>query len=139
MLGERGGGFVAMWQGLKSPDVIVGSSLAKGFGALDGDARRKRPHRSAFPRSKARSASIAARRLSQSCMLPIACWPSIAQIVIACRQHLVQLMRRFQEGLYSIGLVADGGLFPVQTLRPAGLPAEDLYQRFASRWHPARF
>ena len=41
----------------------------------------------------------------------------------------MQLMRRFQEGLYSIGLVADGGLFPVQTLRPAGLPAEDLYQR----------
>ena len=127
VLGERGGGSLR-WQGLKSPDVIVGSSLAKGFGApmamLAGNAR-------------------IVRRFEEQSRVRVHCSaPSVAVLHAAdralavnrtygdrLRQHLVQLMRRFQEGLYSIGLVADGGLFPVQTLRPAGLPAEDLYQR----------
>jgi 8-amino-7-oxononanoate synthase len=38
-------------------------------------------------------------------------------------------VRRFQTGLHAIGLAADGGLFPVQTLRPAGVAAEVLSER----------
>jgi 8-amino-7-oxononanoate synthase len=45
------------------------------------------------------------------------------------RRHLAQLVRRFRAGLHAIGLAADGGLFPVQTLQPAGIAAEVLRQR----------
>jgi 8-amino-7-oxononanoate synthase len=45
------------------------------------------------------------------------------------RRHLAQLVRRFHARLNAIGLAADGGLFPVQTLQPAGIAAEVLYQR----------
>jgi 8-amino-7-oxononanoate synthase len=45
------------------------------------------------------------------------------------RGRLAQLVRRFREGLHTLGLAADGGLFPVQTLKPAGIAAEILYRR----------
>ena len=45
------------------------------------------------------------------------------------RQRLVQLVRHFRTRLQALGLAAEGGLFPVQMLRAAGIAAETLHAR----------
>jgi 8-amino-7-oxononanoate synthase len=124
----RGGGGSLRWQGIKSPDVIVGSSLAKGFGVpmamLAGSA-------SLIRRFEARSETRA------HCSPPSLASLHAAEHALAVnrtdgdrlRRYLAQLVRRFRAGLHAIGLAADGGLFPVQTLRPAGIMADVLYER----------
>jgi 8-amino-7-oxononanoate synthase len=124
----RGGGGSLRWQGIKSPDVIVGSSLAKGFGA---------------PMAMLAGSAGLIRRFEAQSETHVHCSPpSIAHLHAAehalavnrtdgdrLRRYLAQLVRRFRAGLRAIGLAADGGLFPVQTLRPAGVAAEVLYER----------
>jgi 8-amino-7-oxononanoate synthase len=127
LLGTQGGGSLRR-HGIRSPNVIVGSSLAKGFGApmamLAGDAD-------------------VIRRFEEQSQTRIHCSPPSIAVLHATdhalsvnrvhgdhlRHRLVRLIQRFQAGLASIGLAADGGLFPVQTLRPAGFAAESLHQR----------
>ena len=127
VLGKQGGGSLR-WQGVKSPDVIVGSSLAKGFGA---------------PMAMLAGSSSLVQRFEAESDTRVHCSPpSIAALRAAeqalavnrshgdrLRRYLAQLVRRFQAGLHAIGLAADGGLFPVQTLRPAGIAAEVLRAR----------
>jgi 8-amino-7-oxononanoate synthase len=112
----RGGAGTPAWYGIQGPGLVVGSSLAKGFGAplavIAGDARLI-----------ARFEDLSATRVHTS---P----PSLAAISAAeqalalnektgdlLRARLVKLVRRFREKLRQIGLSALGGLFPVQTLR----------------------
>ncbi|WP_454624712.1 aminotransferase class I/II-fold pyridoxal phosphate-dependent enzyme [Bradyrhizobium cenepequi] len=127
VLGKQGGGSLR-WQGVKSPNVIVGSSLAKGFGA---------------PMAMLAGSAGLIRRFEAESDTRVHCSPpSIAALHAAeqalcinrghgdrLRRYLVQLVHRFQAGLQAIGLSADGGLFPVQTLRPAGIAAEVLRER----------
>jgi 8-amino-7-oxononanoate synthase len=124
----RGGGGSLRWQGIKSPDVIMGSSLAKGFGA---------------PMAMLAGSASLIRRFEAQSETRVHCSPpSVANLHAAehalavnrtdgdgLRQYLAQLVRRFRAGLRGIGLAADGGLFPVQTLRPAGVAADVLYER----------
>jgi len=127
VLGKQGGGSLR-WQGVKSPDVIVGSSLAKGFGA---------------PMAMLAGSSNLVQHFEAESDTRVHCSPpSIAALHAAeqalafnrrhgdrLRRYLAQLVRRFQTGLHAIGLATDGGLFPVQTLRPAGIAAEVLRAR----------
>ncbi len=112
----RGGAGTPAWYGVQGPGLIVGSSLAKGFGAplavIAGDARLI-----------ARFEDLSATRVHSS---P----PSLAAISAAeqalalnekrgnlLRARLMKIVRFFREKLHQIGLSALGGLFPVQTLR----------------------
>lgn len=127
VLGKQGGGSLR-WQGIKSPDVIVGSSLAKAFGS---------------PMAMLAGSASLIRLFEEQSATRVHCSPpSLAALHAAehalttnnalggrLRRHLAQLVHRFHAGLHAIGLAADGGLFPVQTLRPAGIAADVLYQR----------
>jgi 8-amino-7-oxononanoate synthase len=127
LIGTQGGGSLR-WHGIRSPNVIVGSSLAKGFGApiamLAGNAdiiRQFEEH--SQTRVHCSPPSIAALHAADRAL-------SVNRVHgDRLRHRLVRLLQRFQAGLASIGLAADGGLFPVQTLRPCGLAAESLHQR----------
>lgn len=113
----RGGGGSQRWHGLDSPQVIAGSSLAKGFGvpiavlcASERVIRRferyseTRVHSS--PPSRAH-VHAAARALAVNHVQGD-----------RRRLYLSQLVARFGAGLRRIGLAVEGGLFPVQTLIP---------------------
>ncbi|MBR1149667.1 aminotransferase class I/II-fold pyridoxal phosphate-dependent enzyme [Bradyrhizobium sp. JYMT SZCCT0428] len=131
VLGEQGGGSLR-WQSVRSPDVIVGSSLAKGFGA---------------PMAMLAGSAGLIRRFEAESDTRVHCSPpSIATLRAAeqaldvnrshgerLRRYLALLVCRFQAGLRAIGLVADGGPFPVQTLQPAGIAAEVLRARLLRR------
>jgi 8-amino-7-oxononanoate synthase len=127
LLGSQGGGLLRA-QGIKSPDVIVGSSLAKGFGSpmamLAGNAGLiRRFEEQSATRVHCSPPSLAALHAAEHALV------TNSVVGSRLRQHLAQLVRRFHERLHAIGLWADGGLFPVQTLRPAGPAAEILYRR----------
>ncbi|WP_417912189.1 aminotransferase class I/II-fold pyridoxal phosphate-dependent enzyme [Candidatus Electronema sp. TJ] len=111
-----GGGGAAAWHGLRGPRLIVAASLAKGFGAplavLAGSrdliARYKakglcRVHCSA-PSAAAVAAANHALQLNQQ-------WGA------RLRQRLAARVRQFRSLLAEFGFSAQGGLFPVQTLR----------------------
>lgn len=123
----RGGGGTLAWHGLQAPELIVGSSLAKGFGAplavLAGS-------RSMIARFEHDSAT------RMHCSPPSAALVRAAEHALAVnetwgdrlRWHLAQRVRRFRERLRQIGLAASGDLFPVQTLRPvAAIDASGLH------------
>ena len=111
----RGGAGTPAWYGVQGPGLIVGSSLAKGFGAplavIAGDARLI-----------ARFEDLSATRVHGS--PPSLAAVSAAEQALALnekrgdllRARLVKIVRRFREKLHQIGLSALGGLFPVQTL-----------------------
>lgn len=123
-----GGGGSLRWYGLKSPNVIVISSLAKAFGAplavLAGSNKRvqqfnrysqTRIHCSP-PSNVAVTAAIAAlnRNISEGDTL---------------RARLIYLIRYLKKSLYSIGVKTINSLFPVQTLQPLPLlSAQNLHQ-----------
>jgi len=117
--GEGGGGSLRN-QNISGPDVMVISSLAKGFGAplaaLSGSSHMVRKFE-AMSETRAHcsppsSADIQAARRALTL--------NAAQGG-ARREQLARRVQRFRRGLRSAGFSADGGLFPVQTLR---LPAE---------------
>jgi 8-amino-7-oxononanoate synthase len=124
----QGGGGSLRWQGIRSPDVIVGSSLAKGFGV---------------PMAMLAGSASLIRRFEAGSETRVHCSPpSLASLHAAehalainrtdgdrLRQTLALLVRRFRAGLRAIGLAADGGSFPVQTLKPASVAADVLYER----------
>ena len=128
----RGGAGTPAWHGVEGPELIMGSSLAKGFGA---------PLAVIASNAKliAKFEDLSATRVHSS---P----PSLAVISAArralavnemrgdrLRSHLAKLVRHFREGLRQIGLSALGGLFPVQTLRAIpGIDPQRLYRRLLS-------
>lgn len=124
----RGGGGSMRWQGIASPHVIVGSSLAKGFGT---------------PMALLAGSASIIRRFEEHSETRIHCSPpSLAALHAAehalavnrahgdrLRQRLAQLVRQFRAGLRALGLGAEGRLFPVQVLRAADVAAETLHER----------
>ena len=128
----RGGAGTPAWNGVEGPEVIIGSSLAKGFGAplavLAGNAKLM-----------AKFEELSATRVHSS--PPSLADISAAQRALAAnetrgdslRSHLAKLVRHFRESLGQIGLSASGGLFPVQTLKAIpGVDPEPLYRRLLS-------
>ncbi len=125
----RGGAGTPAWSGARGPELILGSSLAKGFGAplavLAGAAG-----------VIAKFEDLSATRVHSS---P----PSLAAIGAAqralainsrlgdrIRDRLASLVRRFREGLRRLGYGAWGGLFPFQTLSGVrGVDPASLHRR----------
>ena len=114
--GSGGAGSPA-WYGIKGRELIVASSLAKGFGAplaaIAGSAQ-----------AISKFEELSSTRVHSS---P----PSLAAIAAGeraliintgqgdnLRSRLWKLVRRFRDHLRQAGLSAFGGLFPVQTLKP---------------------
>ncbi len=125
----RGGGGSLRWSKVSGPDVILGSSLAKGFGV---------------PVAVLAGSEAMVRRFETSSATRVHCSPpSIAAISAAdhalevnrdrgdsLRLHLWRLVRRFRQRLADAGLSAAGRFFPVQTLRPVpGLDSTSLHVR----------
>jgi 8-amino-7-oxononanoate synthase len=128
----RGGAGTPAWHGVEGPELIIGSSLAKGFGAplavLAGNARLI-----------AKFEELSGTRVHSS--PPSLAVVSAAQRALAInekqgdylRSHLAELVRHFRASLGHIGLLAAGGLFPVQTLRAIpGIDPASLYRRLLS-------
>jgi 8-amino-7-oxononanoate synthase len=128
----RGGAGTPAWHGVEGPEVIIGSSLAKGFGAplavLAGNIELI-----------TKFEELSGTRVHSSA-------PSLAVINAArralaineergdsLRSRLAKLVRCFRESLRQIGLLAIGGLFPVQTLKAIpGIDPERLHRRLLS-------
>ncbi len=121
----HGGGGSLHWLGIGGREILVISSMAKGFGvplaALTGSAETMRRFEE---RSETRI----------HCSPPSAATIRAAQHALAVnrrsgellRRRLWQLVRLFCAHLGAEGLTADGGNFPVQTLVPA--------HRFEAGW-----
>jgi 8-amino-7-oxononanoate synthase len=125
----RGGAGTPAWHGVKGPELIIGSSLAKAFGSplavLAGNARLiTRFEEMSRTRVHSSSPSLAVISAAQRAL-------AINQKQGDClRSHLARLVRHFRESLRQIGLLACGGLFPVQTLRAIpGIDPEPLYRQ----------
>lgn len=114
LLGRDGGGSLPL-HGLAGPHIVVGASLAKGFGAplavlAGGDAlvRRFEAHsltrtHSSPPCAAALAAAWRALRLNRECG-------------DALRRCLRRRVAQLRAGLAAIGLASLGGAFPVQTV-----------------------
>lgn len=127
-----GGAGTPAWHRVEGPELILGSSLAKGFGAplavLAGNAEMI-----------AKFEALSATRVH--CSPPSLAAISAAQRALAVneeqgdglRSRLAKLVRHFRDGLLQIGLSALGGLFPVQTLKAIpGTDPERLYRQLLS-------
>jgi len=125
----RGGGGSLRRSNVGGPDVLVVSSLAKGFGA---------------PVAVLAGSEPMVRHFEANSQTRVHCSPPSTAVIHAAehalavnesfgdrlRLRLAQLVRYFRSKLEEIGLFATGGLFPVQTLVPGlGLDAKTLYDR----------
>lgn len=113
----RGGGGTPAWHGIQAPELIVGSSLAKGFGV---------------PLAVLAGSKFVISRFENTSATRMHCSPPSVALIHAAehalevnksvgerlRMRLAQLARQFRERLRQVGLAASGGLFPVQTLQP---------------------
>jgi 8-amino-7-oxononanoate synthase len=125
----RGGGGVARWQGLSSPNLVVVASLAKGLGVpvatVAGSgavirqylARSETRVHSSPPSNAHLNAAIAALRVNTS-------------RGDALRGHLATLVSQFRAGLGALEVPLTPGLFPVQSTGLAtGLSLEIIHRR----------
>jgi 8-amino-7-oxononanoate synthase len=123
----RGGGGTPAWHDIQAPELIVGSSLAKGFGV---------------PLAVLAGSQCVIARFENNSATRMHCSPPAVALIHAAAQalqvnasggerlrwRLAQLVRRFRERLRQVGFVASGGLFPVQTLHPiAAIDAAKLH------------
>ena len=142
VLGERsdaaapfghGGGASLRWRSVTSSDVIVGASLAKGFGVpvavvCGSDPVIGRFEEQSETRVHSSPASLATLHAAEHALAMNRRYGDRR------RHHLWQLVERFCAKLQRIGLRAQGGLFPVQSLNPVdGVPAELLHSRLLRR------
>lgn len=114
-----GGGGSLRWHGIDGADVIVVSSLAKGFGvplaALSAGAEiLSRFKRDSDTRVHCSPASNPALHAAAHALVVN------RQQGERRRQRLSRLVQRFRQGLTDYGLAATGGPFPVQTLASIG-------------------
>ena len=114
----RGGGGSLRWSHVHSPDVIVGSSLAKGFGV---------------PVAILAGSQKMVCRFEQASETRTHCSPPSNAVVHAAdhalsvnreqgdwlRVRLWHLVGRFKRGMANAGLSTHGGDFPVQTWEPS--------------------
>ena len=112
----RGGAGTPAWHGIEGPELIVASSLAKGFGAplavIAGNARLV-----------ADFESLSTTRVH--CSPPSLAVIAAAERALAVnvregdrrRSKLANLVQCFRRALRQAGLSSSGGLFPVQTLK----------------------
>lgn len=125
----RGGGGSLRRSDVSGPDVLVVSSLAKGFGV---------------PVAVLAGSEVMVRHFEARSQTRVHCSPPSAAVIHAAehalavneacgdnlRLRLAQLVRHFRSKLKQIALSGTGGLFPVQTLVPApGLDVKTLYDR----------
>jgi 8-amino-7-oxononanoate synthase len=113
----RGGGGSLRWSNVGGPDVLVVSSLAKGFGV---------------PVTVLAGSQVMVRHFEVSSQTRVHCSPPSTTLIHAAehaltvnenfgdrlRLRLAQLVLYFRNKLKEIRLSATGGLFPVQTLGP---------------------
>lgn len=124
VLGPRGGGSLPL---LGADRVVVGASLAKGFGV---------------PVAMLAGDPALVRRYEERSETRVHCSPPSAAVVhalahaldvndrsgAALRARLGQIVRSFRSGVSSLGFRPAGGLFPVQTIAN-GAEAVGLYRR----------
>jgi 8-amino-7-oxononanoate synthase len=114
----RGGGGSLAYHGLASRRAIVGSSLAKGFGVpvavlAAGHALVRQFVQHSETAVHSSPPSLATLRAAEHALaVNRACGDAL-------RARLAQHVRRFRDGLRRLGIPVSGGLFPVQTIRPA--------------------
>lgn len=128
-----GGGGSLRWSGIDAPDVLVASSLAKGFGV---------------PVAALCGSRLQIRRFEARSQTRVHCSPPSAAVIRAAERALaingergdalrLELARRVayvRRGLARAGLACDGGRFPVQTLRTVrGAAAVALHGRLLER------
>ncbi len=112
----RGGGGMLRWSGNFGPDLLVGSSLAKGFGVpvaiLAGSHKLiKRFKTASDTRVHGSPPSAAVIQAARHAL-------NVNQAQGDLLRHkLAQRVAQFRKGLGSIGWASSGGWFPVQTLR----------------------
>lgn len=132
ILGPAGGGSLRRWQ-LGGPHLVVGASLAKGFGVplavLAGSRALVRHFEAASEtRMHASPPSVAAIQAAARALV------LNRQHGDALRERLFGLLARWRAGLVEAGLVASGGGFPVQSLPPvADVGARTLHARLLAR------
>jgi 8-amino-7-oxononanoate synthase len=122
-----GGGGTPAWHGIQAPELIVGSSLAKGLGV---------------PLAVLAGSKAVITQFEKNSATRMHCSPPSVALIHAAEQaltinesggerlrwRLAQLVRRFRERLRQVGFAASGGLFPVQTLQPvAAIDASRLH------------
>lgn len=127
-----GGGGVMRFHNISGPDVLVVSSLAKGFGvpmaALSGSREEVRRFEAKSDTRMHCSPPSMAVLHAAAHALEVNC-----QEGDALRLRLARLVRRFRRRLKEMGLSAIGGLFPVQTIAPTpGLDSMAVYERLLS-------
>jgi 8-amino-7-oxononanoate synthase len=125
----QGGGGLLPWSGMGGPDVLVGSSLAKGFGV---------------PVAVLAGSETMIGRFKAKSETRVHCSPPSLAVIhaadralavnrrcgAALRLRLTQRVGYFRWRLSALGLSATGGPFPVQTLAPIpGVDARALYER----------
>ncbi len=125
----RGGGGSLRYQNLTGPELLVISSLAKGFGAplavLSGSGEMIREFEA---RSETRvhcsPPSVAAIYAAEHALT------LNAEVGDVLRSQLAQRVRQFRRLLSAAGLSAEGGLFPVQTLKtPSTLDTRQVHRQ----------
>lgn len=112
-----GGGGTLRWSGVRGPDLLVVSSLAKGFGV---------------PVAVLSGSTVMVKKIEAASETRVHCSPPSMAVIHAAdhalainrdhgdalRLRLALRVRYFRDRLKEIGLSARGGLFPVQTLIP---------------------
>lgn len=125
----RGGGGSLRWSGIGGPDVLLVSSLAKGFGvpvAMIGGSGKEvaRFEAESETRVHASPPSFADLHAAERALQVNTARGD------ARRSRLAALVGRFRAGLTRLGLVSEVSLFPVQSLAPIPrVAAPALYER----------
>jgi len=114
----RGGGGSPRWQDVAAPELVLVTSLAKGFGAplatLAGPAELvERYEAESETRMHSSPPSVAVLRAAAHALELNRTHGD------ALRLRLARLVRHFRARLADLGLHVQGGLFPVQTLAPS--------------------
>ncbi len=124
-----GGGGIASWSNVGGRHLVLGSSLAKGFGV---------------PVAVLSGSRAVINRFEANSETRVHCSPPSNAVIHAAEHALIEnedhgdelrvglwsLVCRFKKRLTDIGLSADGGLFPVQTLKPIpGIETTGLHDR----------
>lgn len=124
-----GGAGTPAWYGIQGPELIIGSSLAKGLGvplAVLAGSEEMIAKFEAFSLTRVHCSPSSAAQISAAARA-LAINESQGD---SLRNRLSRLVRRFRKRLNQIGLSVSGKFFPVQTLKPIpGIDAIRLHER----------